>query len=318
MNWSEIWNTIKTFFIDNVWNIVWFFAALVVGIILIKIIMRVLRKIFKRTKMENIAQNFILTIVRFLLYLVLILILLSIVGVQITGILTAFSAVILAVGMALQSNISNLANGIVIVSTHMFKEGDYIIVNGVEGSIQKINFLFITLNTPDNKHITIPNSTIVNSSVTNAGYNQKRRVDFTFSVAYETDVELVKKTVIDVMKSDGRVYLDPAPFCRLKVLGASSIDFFANCWCDNGDYWDVYYYIMENVYNEFKRNNISIPFNQIEVRSRTDEVTMPYNREPLPERQEKIREPEKTHIDLETVTAEDLAKKKKEKKQKKK
>ena len=80
--------------------------------------------------------------------------------------------------------------------------------------------------------------------------------------------------VADVMRSNGKVYDNDKhkPFCRLKTLGASSIDFFANCWVDKEDYWDVYYYVVENVYNEFKRNNISIPYNQIEVRTRTDKV----------------------------------------------
>ena len=194
--------------------------------------------------------------------------------------------------MALESNMANLANGIVMVSNHMFKKGDYIIVDGVEGNITDINFLFTTLMTSDNKKVTIPNSTLVNSSVSNLGANPKRRVDFTFSVAYESDVELVKKIVIAVMKSDGRVYLDPEPFCRLKTMNASSLDFFANCWCDNEDYWDVYYYVMEWVYNEFKRNKISVPYNQLEVRERKDKVSNIVIGKALPKRVEKIR-PEK-------------------------
>ena len=141
----------------------------------------------------------------------------------------------------------------------------------------------------------------MNSSVTNAGANPRRRVEFTFSVAYDTDVELVKKLVTDVMKSNGSVYLDPAPFCRLKTLGSSSIDFFSHCWCDTDDYWDVYYYVVENVYNEFKRNGISIPYSQLEVRSRTDDVVMPYSAAPLPERVEKVRVEDK-RIDLENAS----------------
>lgn len=301
MDFAKIWEDIKNFFVNNVWNIVLFVAVLVIGFIIIKIFMNILKRILNKTKMEKITQHFLCAIVKFLLYLVLVLILLSIIGINITGIITALSALLLAVGMALQSNIANLANGIVIVSTHMFKKGDFISVDGKEGNITEINFLFTTLLTTDNKKVTLPNSTIVNSSVINAGANTKRRVDFTFSVAYETDVELVKKIVTDVMKSDGRIDLEPAPFCRLKVLGASSIDFFANCWCDTCDYWDVYYYVIEGVYNEFKRANISIPYNQLEVRNRTDKVNMPYNKTPLPARTEKQRVKEKSHIDLENA-----------------
>ena len=316
MNWTKIWNDICNYFKTNVWNIVWFFAILIIGIIVIKILLTVMRKILKHTKMEKIAQQFICTILKFILWLVLILLLLSQLGVEITGILTACSAVILAVGMALQNAISNVANGIIIISSHMFKKGDYIITNGVEGNITDINFMFTTLITPDNKKITMPNSNLINNNVTNLGAYPKRRVDFTFSVAYETDVELVKKIVTDVMTSNGKVYLDPAPFCRLKVLNASSIDFFANCWCDNCDYWDVYYYIMENVYNEFKRKNISVPYNQLEVRERKDKVVMPVIGKGLPKRVEKER-PEQEENALESFTK-IFTHKKKDKKAKKK
>ena len=314
---GRIWNDIVTYFQTNVWNIVFFFVILILGIIIIKIIMTVLRKVLGKTRMERIAQQFICTAVKFCLWLVLILILLSQIGIQISGILTAISALILAVGMALESNMANLANGIVIVSNHMFKKGDYIIVDGVEGNITDINFLFTTLLTADNKKITLPNSTIVNSSVTNLGANAKRRVDFTFSVAYESDVELVKKIVTDVMKSDGRVYLDPAPFCRLKTMNASSLDFSANCWCDNEDYWDVYYYVMEWVYNEFKRNKISVPYNQLEVRERKDNVNAPVIGKKLPERVEKVREAKKDK-DVFNLLKKGLTKHEKKAKKKKK
>ena len=287
------------------WNIVLFFAVLILGIVVIKITINIIKRIFAKSKVEKIAQQFIVTTIKVLLYLILVLVLLSLIGVQITGIVTALSALLLAVGLALESNIANLANGIVIVATKMFKKGDYISVNGVEGSIVDINFLFTTLDTTDNKKVTIPNSTIVNSSVLNAGANARRRVETTFSVAYETDVELVKKIVTDVMKSNGKVFLDPEPFCRLKVLNASSLDFFCHCWCDTEDYWDVYYYVVENVYNEFKRNGISVPYSQLEVRNRTDEVVMPIVAEPLPERVEKERVDAKK-FDLESAGLSDV------------
>lgn len=318
MDWNEFWNSIKTFFTDNVWNIVLFFAVLILGIVVIKITINIIKRIFAKSKVEKIAQQFIVTTIKVLLYLILVLVLLSLIGVQITGIVTALSALLLAVGLALESNIANLANGIVIVATKMFKKGDYISVNGVEGSIVDINFLFTTLDTTDNKKVTIPNSAIVNSSVLNAGANARRRVETTFSVAYETDVELVKKIVTDVMKSNGKVFLDPEPFCRLKVLNASSLDFFCHCWCDTEDYWDVYYYVVENVYNEFKRNGISVPYSQLEVRNRTDEVVMPIVAEPLPERVEKERVDAKK-FDLESAGLSDvlhIGKKQKHKKTK--
>lgn len=318
--WSKLWTDITTFFSTNVWRIVAFFATFFIGMLLIKAIIYALRKSFARTRLEKITQQFVLTVIKFLLWFALILGLIGIMGIELTGVITAFSAVLLAVGMALENNIANLANGIVIVCCRMFKKGDYITVNGQEGSIIDINFLFTTLHTVDNKRITIPNSTIVNNAVVNAGANDRRRVDFTFSVAYETDVELVKKIVLDCMASNGKVYLEEGymPFCRLKTLNSSSIDFFANCWCDTEDYWDVYYYVMETVYNEFKKYNISIPYAQMEVRTRTDNVVMPYNAQDLPQRVEKVREDEKGDFERLVDNVEKRRQAKKEKRNKKK
>jgi small conductance mechanosensitive channel len=307
MDWNNIWTSIKDFFTNNIWSIVKFVAVLVIGIIAIKILINIIKRLLNKTKAEKITQNFLVAILKFGLYLILVLALLSIIGINVTGVVTALSACVLAIGVALQNIIANLANGIVIVANHMFKKGDFISINGFDGSVVDIHFLFTTIQTTDNKRITIPNSAITNNAVINAGANPTRRVDFTFSVAYETDVELVKKIVIDVMKSNGNVYDNDEhkPFCRLKTLGASSIDFFANCWVDSSDYWDSYYYIIENVYNEFKRNGISIPYNQIEVRNREDNVVMPVISAPLQERVEKVRNTKK-HISLEDAGLKDI------------
>ena len=298
MDWNAIWNDIVTFFKTNAWNIVIFFAVLVIGIIVVKILLNIIRRLLNKTRMEKITIGFICAIIKICLYLCLVLILLSIIGVDITGILTALSALVLAIGLALENIIANAANGIVIVSNKMFKKGDYIEVDGKEGSVVQINFLFTTILTSDNKRISIPNSTIVNNNVVDYDSSKLRRVDFSFSVAYESDVEKVKKLIIDCMTSNGKVLLNPAPFCRLKALNSSSLEFSANCWCDKEDYWDVYYDVLELVYNELKRNKIIIPYQQIEIRERKDNVSLPFNTQGIPKRVEKERKQDES-IDLE-------------------
>ena len=126
MNWQKIWNDTVNFFQDNVWNIVTFFVVLFCGIIIVKLLVNILRRMLKRTRIEPIAISFMMAIVKFLLYLVLVFVLLDILGIGITWLVTAFSAAFLAIGLALQNNIANMANGIIIVSSGMFKKGDYI------------------------------------------------------------------------------------------------------------------------------------------------------------------------------------------------
>ena len=129
MDWNQIWNDIVAFFEKNVWNIVLFVAVLFIGIIVIKILLNIIRRVLNKTRAEKIAVGFLIAILKVVLYLCLILALLSIIGIQITGLLTALSALILAIGLALQNNIANAANGLLVVSSKMFKKFDYIFVD---------------------------------------------------------------------------------------------------------------------------------------------------------------------------------------------
>ena len=310
MDWNKLWNDIVSFFENNIWNIVIFFAVLIGGIIIIKIFLAIIKKILYKTRIEKIALGFVLAILKVALYLCLILALLSIIGIQITGVITALSAVLLAVGLALQGIIANAANGFVVVSSKMFKKGDYIYADGYEGKVSHINFLYTTIITADNKRVTIPNSTILNNSVVDYDTCLTRRVDFKFGVAYESDVEKVKKILVDCMTSNGKVLLEPAPVCRLNKLDASSIEFVARCWCDSEDYWDVYFDVLELAYNELKRNKISIPYNQIEIRERKDHPVLPVTKGGIPKRVEKQRNKKE---DFETRLSQMLSRKDKNK-----
>lgn len=313
MDWNQLWNDIVTFFKSNIWNIILFFAVLFVGIIIIKIFINITKRILNKTKIEKIALGFVIGILKVALYLCLILILLAIIGVQITGVITALSAILLAVGLALQNNIANVANGLIVVSSKMFKKGDYISVDGKEGKVVQINFLFTTILTSDNKRVTIPNSTIINNSVVDYDTCTTRRVEWKFSVSYESDVQKVKNLIIECMYSNGKVLLNPEPFCRLNALNSSSIEFVARAWCDSEDYWDVYFDVLELVYEELKRNKISIPYDQIEFRERKDKVVLPVNGKGIPKRIEKIRKV-KHSFDLENINLVEIFSKEKKRK----
>ena len=286
---EEIWAKIVAFFEANVWNIIRFVSIFIIGYIVILIILKIIRSTLTRRKAEPLATRFFVNILRFALWLVLILILLASIGIEITGFTTALSAVVLAIGMALKDNISNLANGLILISSGKYKQGDYVVVAGVEGSIVDVNFLFTTLKTPDGKQITLPNSSMVLNPVTNFNAYEKRRVSYEIGVAYESDTELVKKIVLEVIHACGLTYEDPKPMCRLKKFENSSIIYFITFWVDTADYWDAYYEVLDNIYNEFKRNHIVIPYQQIEIRERKEPVVMPYRKENLPERIEKKR-----------------------------
>ena len=288
MNWEEIKNAVWTWLTTAGLNILEAIGVFLLGFILIKIVVKILNKIFAKTKMPKVTYKFLITVLKFGLYLLLMLIVCQMIGIPTTGFIAVVSAASLALSLALQGSLSNLANGVVLISTRPFNVGDYILINGVEGTVKEIKMLHTIISTTDNKEITIPNSKIVESELTNFSMNKTRKVVFNFGVDYATDVDKAKEIILNVMRNSNKVLLEKDIFCALKTLDASSINLFAYCWCLTEDYWTVYYEVMDKVFNEFKRENISIPFNQLEVRMRTDSVVMPYRQQPLDKRDENV------------------------------
>ncbi|MDD4290689.1 MAG: mechanosensitive ion channel [Clostridia bacterium] len=258
------------------------------------LIMYLTRKILGKTKIVSITQKFLLSLLKVVLFGLIIIIMLNKLNVETTGLLALVAAAGLAVSLALQNSLSNLANGIVVVTTQPFLEGDYVSIGGVEGSVKEIRLLTTHLITVDGKYVILPNSSVVTQEVVNYSANGKRRVDFNFSVAYDSDTAKVKDIITKVIKSSEKVHNTPAALVVLKTLGASSIDFFANCWCDSGDYWDVLFYVTDTVFNEFKKEGISVPYNQLEVRMRNDDVVMPFDDRALAEKNKTPKEVEET------------------------
>ncbi len=321
MTWDDIWNTIVEFFKTSGLQIVYAILVLIIGLILIKVINKIVQKALARTKMERITQGFIRSIIKVLLYAVLIFAVLQMFGIPITGLVTVLATAGAAIALSLKDSLSNVASGMILISNKVIKQGDYVEIDGEEGTVTNVRIMFTQIITTDNKTITFPNSMITSTDIVNYSTQGSRRLEMEFDIAYETDIDLAKKVILDVCHSNGKISLDPAPTVNLKYFKDSNITLFLTCWT-KAPYWDIYYYIMENVYNEFKRNKISIAYDQLEVRLRNDTVTMPFNPAPLPERVEPEPEPEQHEFNIFDVSTYDALahhgkKGKKEKKPKK-
>ncbi len=262
---KEFFNSVGDWFLANWQPIVKTLAIIIFGVVIVKIILAIVKRQLQKTKLEKTVQSFVSSILRFVLYLILIFCIISSLGISVTGLTVVISAISLAISLALQDSLKNLVNGFIIISTSLLKQGDWVNIAGEEGSVQDVRMLYTVLVTGDNKKITIPNSTILASNIINYNTLKNRRLDLTFDVAYSSDVDLVKKVVNEVIDSCEMIYKDPAPTVVLANLGASSITFNVRVWCSGDDYWNTKWYVLDNVFNEFKRNNISIPFNQLEV-----------------------------------------------------
>ena len=311
-SWSRVWQTIVDFFTNNALNIAVWFLVLVLGALLIYFIVRFIRFLMKRHEVDEMAIRFVSKIIKFLLWLFLILVLLAMMGIPVGGLTTGISAAILAIGMALKDFLSHLAAGIILIVSKNYKKGDYIsIEGGPEGSIVDINFLFTTLKTYDSTRVTVPNSMMVNKSVTNLEALGIRRLPLHFPIAHDSDLNVVRSILIDVMKSDGRVKLDPPPLCRLSDIKPAYLDMFLTCYVDVEDYWDVYYYVYDHGYDELKRAGIRIPYQRVTVYQGEEADELPISHKELPARVEKAKKEDKLYhfnlIDYDEMTPEQVA-----------
>ncbi len=264
--------------------------------------------------MEKAAQGFIKSVLKFVFWLLLILVVLSSLGISITGFVVVISAASLAISLALESSLSNLVNGFLIISTQIFKEGDYVVIAGKEGTIKTIRMLYTVITTSDGKVITIPNSSVMNGEIINFTSTPTRRLDVNFEVSYSTDIEKAKKVIMDVVDSCEHVLADPAPVVTLTTLGTNSVTILARVWVENKNYGATNWYLTDHGFNELKRNGIDIPFNQLDVFIKQKPDNVVYRKEPLPAKKEHrvVKEEEETLLSMLGIKA-----KKKEKKVKK-
>lgn len=262
---EDLWNSIYNYLVNNFRTLILFVLVLVGGFIAMKIAMKLCRKAVDRSKLKGTAGNFLLSLIRIAIVVLYVIILLSMLGVDTTSLVAIFSVLTLAISLAVQGVISNLASGIMLVVTKPFEEGNYVDIDGTAGTVEKIHITCTKLKTPDNKVITIPNSTITSANIINYSVKDTRRVEFIFSAAYGSNIEKVKSVILGVISNHDLVLADPAPMVRLKTHGDSSLDFVARVWVKSGDYWTVTFDLNEQVLDAMENAGIEIPFPQMDV-----------------------------------------------------
>lgn len=243
---------------------------LIVGLVACKFCLWLISKGLDKAKVDLTASKFLKQCIRIVLYVVLLIVVLSMLGIPTTSVITVIGTAGVAIGLALQDSLSNVAGGFVLMITKPFKIGDYIIANGVEGTVKQISIVHTRLDSGSNQAIFIPNGQAVNAVVINNSTNDTRRVDLSFSISYEDDYEKARDIITALLESDPKVLKTPAPTVRMLQHGASALVIATRPWCKTEDYWDVYYATTEAVRAAFIENNISIPYDQLDVHIKKD------------------------------------------------
>ena len=242
-------------------------AALIyiVGRFVINLINRLIRQMLERKNVDATIQSFLKSFVSILLNVLLIITVVSALGINTTSFAALLASFGVAAGMALSGNLQNLAGGLIILLFKPFKVGDMIEAQGVLGCVKEIQIIHTILQTPDNKEIFLPNGSLSSGSITNYSKMGTRRVDFTVSVEYGTDVENVQNALKSIAYADERILKDPEPLIALSGLADSSVNFTFRVWVNGADYWPVFFETNKQIYEEFNRKGIKFPFPQLQI-----------------------------------------------------
>ena len=192
------------------------------------------------------------------------------VGIETSGISAVIASLGVCVGLAVNGTLSNLAGGAMLLITRPFNVGDYISAQGNEGTVEDILVCSTKILTVDNKVVYLPNSALSTGTIINYSEKPERRVDLVFSVA-GNDPAKVRSILLDVCADDAKVLKDPAPFARITDFGAGNgLKITLRAWCKSGDYWDVYFGLLDSIQQRFDQEKIVVPFNQLDVHMKND------------------------------------------------
>ncbi|HCY78011.1 MAG TPA: mechanosensitive ion channel protein [Ignavibacteriales bacterium] len=265
MNWNEIVPELRNYITEFGIHIISAIAILIIGFWLTKLFTGILYKVLRKRNVEPTLIGFLTSSLRFVFYLFVIIAAVGQLGVETTSFIAVLGAAGLAVGLALQGSLSNLAAGVMLVIFRQFKVGQFIEGGGASGTVEKIGIFNTTLVSIDNKVIYIPNSKLINDNITNYNEKETRRVDMVFGISYSDDVNKAKYLINEILKSDERILRNPAPQVVLAKLGESSVNIHVRPWVKTPDYWDVHFDLLESVKKKFDEEKITIPFPQRDI-----------------------------------------------------
>lgn len=264
--WEHVSNFLSTNAVAFVLNLVLGLIVLFVGFRLVRLLIRLFQRSKAGARMDPTARSFIESLGGFLLRALLIVIFAGIVGIPTASIIALLGSVGVAIGLAMQGSLGNLAGGVMILLFKPFSKGDYIAVPGAEsGTVTDISIFYTTIVTIDNRRVVIPNGTVSNATITNYSANGTRRIELSFSAAYEVDSDAVRKVLLSAAGEREKLLPDPAPEVILKSMVDSAVIYELRCWCATGDYLAESNALRELAKRRFDEAGISIPFPQVDV-----------------------------------------------------
>lgn len=214
----------------------------------------------KRQELDPMLGSFLASFARYLVLAATALAVLAKFGIETTSLIAMLGAAGLAIGLALQGTLSNIAAGVMILIFRPFKVGDFVEIGGLNGTVKAVSLFVTELATADNIQRLVPNSQIWGAAISNYSAHDKRRVDFVFGIGYGADIDKAMAIILELVNADERVHKDPEPFVAVSNLGDSSVDITTRVWANTSDYWGVKFDLTKKVKEAFDAQGIDIPF----------------------------------------------------------
>lgn len=264
---SEVLSKVLDGALDIGMRILLAIITFLVGAQIIKLVRKVIKKVLTKADAEMGVIQFLDSFLKVALYVVLGFMIAAGFGVDAASIVALLGSAGVAVGLALQGSLSNLAGGVLILILKPFKVGDYIKEDaaGNEGTVSEISMFYTKLLTGDNRTIILPNGTLANTSLTNVTQADKRRIDIAVGVSYDADIKKTKEVLMAVLNSEGRLLPDNDKMVFVSELGDSAVVMGLRAWVKKEDFWAVKWDLTEKVKYALDEAGISIPFPQMDV-----------------------------------------------------
>ncbi|MBQ8281526.1 MAG: mechanosensitive ion channel [Lachnospiraceae bacterium] len=257
----EIWNTVA----PVVWDFLLILLIIFIGRKAIAFAVNMVKRATEKAGVEAGVTTFLASFTKIGLYAILVVIIAGIFGIPTASFIAVLSSCGVAIGLALQGSLQNVAGGVLILLMKPFVVGDYISARGLEGTVDSIDICYTKLRTSDNRIVIMPNGTLSNSDLINVAKEPTRRVDFIVPVSYKDDIPGVKAMLAGLAETNENILQDRPVDVYISDFSASSISIGFRVWCKSELYWDVKIDLQEKIKAAMDANGYTIPYQQVDI-----------------------------------------------------
>ena len=267
---DKIMDTVMYFITTYSLKIIGALLVFIIGKWIARYISNLIGKLLQKNNVDETLSTFLGQIIYYVLFILVLIAAAGQLGINTTSFLTIVGAAGLAIGLALKDSLSNFASGVMLILFRPFNVGDVVTAGGQTGKVEHIAIFSTVLNTPDNKMVIVPNSSITSDVITNVNAKPTRRIDLVVGIGYDDNIGEARSVLQDLIKADSRILADPAATIAVSELADSSVNFVVRPWVKTADYWDVRFDLTEKIKLTFDEKGISFPFPQQDVHMFTE------------------------------------------------